>query len=53
MATGTHATPEIEYPSADGEPMAETPVHRDVTIDLIVMLTIYLRTSRRCTFRGT
>ena len=41
MATGTHATPEIEYPSADGEPMAETPVHRDVMIDLIVMLTIY------------
>ena len=26
---------EVEYPSADGQPMAETPVHRDCIIDTI------------------
>ena len=29
----------IEYPSSDGQPMAETPVHRDVMIDAIQILT--------------
>jgi len=38
MATVASAPPEIEYPSSDGEPMAETPLHRDVMLDLITML---------------
>ena len=38
MATVALAPSEIEYPSSDGEPLAETPVHRDVMLDLIVML---------------
>ena len=25
----------VEYPSSDGQPMAETPVHRDAMIDAI------------------
>ena len=29
----------IEYPGSDGQPMAETPVHRDVMIDAIQILT--------------
>ena len=33
--------PEIEYPYSDGEPMGETPIHRNVMIDLIVMLERY------------
>jgi Uma2 family endonuclease len=41
MATTTSTLTEIEYPSSDGEPMAETPVHRDVMLDLIVMLKAY------------
>ncbi len=41
MATIAPAIPEIEYPSSDGEPMAETPVHRDVMLDLIDMLQAY------------
>ena len=28
----------IEYPSADGQPMAETPIHRDAMIDAIQVL---------------
>ncbi len=38
MATVASAPPEIEYPSSDGEAMAETPIHRDVMLDQIVML---------------
>src|SRR5262245_11659947 len=38
MATITSAPPEIEYPSSDGEPMAETPIHRQVMADTIDML---------------
>jgi Uma2 family endonuclease len=38
MATVASAPPEIEYPSSDGEPMAETPIHRDVMFDAIAML---------------
>ena len=38
MATIAPAPPEIEYPSSDGEPMAETPIHRDVMFDTIAML---------------
>ena len=41
MATVASAPPEIEYPSSDGEPMAETPIHRDVMTDLIAMLKAY------------
>jgi len=41
MATVAPAPPEIEYPSSDGEPMAETPIHRDVMTDLIAMLNAY------------
>ena len=29
------ALPVVEYPSSDGQPMAETPVHRDAMIDAI------------------
>ena len=32
------ALPVVEYPSSDGQPMAETPVHRDVMIDAIQIL---------------
>ena len=38
MATVASPPPEIEYPSSDGKPMAETPIHRDVMFDLIAML---------------
>ncbi len=38
MATIVSPPPEIEYPSFDGEPMAETPIHRDVMIESIVLL---------------
>jgi Uma2 family endonuclease len=38
MATVASAPPEIDYPSSDGEPMAETPIHRDVMLDQIVTL---------------
>ncbi len=38
MATVASAPPEIEYPETDGEPMAETPIHRDVMLDQIVTL---------------
>jgi Uma2 family endonuclease len=41
MATVAPAPPEIEYPSSDGEPMAETPLHRDVMLDSIAMLAAY------------
>jgi Uma2 family endonuclease len=41
MATNSPTLTEIEYPSSDGEPMAETPIHRDVMLDLIVMLKAY------------
>ncbi len=41
MATVAPATPEIEYPSSDGEPMAETPIHRDAMYDSIAMLGAY------------
>jgi hypothetical protein len=40
MATVAPAPPEIEYPSSDGEPMAETPVHRDLMFDLIYHSTL-------------
>ena len=29
----------VEYPSSDGQPMAETPVHRDAMMDAILILT--------------
>ncbi|HZW34662.1 MAG TPA: Uma2 family endonuclease [Isosphaeraceae bacterium] len=38
MATVAPPPPEIEYPSSDGEPMAETPVHRNVMADSIATL---------------
>ncbi len=38
MATVAVPSPEIHYPCTDGEPMAETPIHRDVMLDLIAML---------------
>jgi Uma2 family endonuclease len=41
MASVASALPEIEYPSSDGEPMAETPIHRDVMADSIAMLRAY------------
>jgi Uma2 family endonuclease len=41
MATVASPPPGIEYPSSDGEPMAETPIHRDVMSDSIAMLKAY------------
>ncbi len=40
MVTPTHspAVAEVFYPESDGQPMAETDVHRDLMIDLIAML---------------
>jgi Uma2 family endonuclease len=38
MATVASAPPDIEYPCSDGEPVAETPLHRDVLFDSIAML---------------
>ena len=37
------AVAEVFYPEADGQPMAETDVHRDLMIDLIAMLREYFR----------
>ena len=34
---------EVFYPESDGQPMAETDVHRDLMIDLIAMLREYFR----------
>jgi hypothetical protein len=41
MASVVAPPPELEYPSSDGEPMAETPIHRDVMSDLTDMLKAY------------
>jgi Uma2 family endonuclease len=41
MAMNIPMLTEVEYPPSDGEPMAETPVHRDVMLDLIMMLKAY------------
>ena len=43
MVTPTHspAVAEVFYPESDGQPMAETDVHRDLMIDLIAMLREY------------
>ncbi len=41
MATVTPVLPDIEYPGSDGEPMAETPIHRNVMFELILMLEDY------------
>jgi Uma2 family endonuclease len=38
MVTAASAANLVKYPCTDGEPMAETPVHRDATLDLIAML---------------
>ena len=37
------AMAEVFYPESDGQPMAETDVHRDLMIDLIAMLREYFR----------
>ena len=34
----TSRTREVDYPTGDGEPMAETDVHRDDMVDVIQML---------------
>src|SRR5262245_30074100 len=41
MATVAPAPPELEYPSSDDEPMAETPINRRVMTDTIDMLDVY------------
>jgi hypothetical protein len=33
-----HATVAVEYPSSDGKPIAETDLHRDLTVDVILEL---------------
>jgi Uma2 family endonuclease len=39
--------PEIEYPESDGKPMAETPYHMRVMIDLIETLRAWFKPNRR------
>jgi len=39
----SHTRPEIEYPESDGQPMAETDIHRDEMIDAIVTLKEHYR----------
>ena len=41
--TQSPAVAEVFYPEADGQPMAETDVHRDLMVDLIAMLREYFR----------
>ena len=41
--TPAPAMAEIFYPESDGQPMAETDVHRDLMVDLIAMLREYFR----------
>ena len=41
--TQSPAVAEIFYPESDGQPMAETDVHRDLMVDLIAMLREYFR----------
>ena len=41
--TQSPAVAEVFYPEADGQPMAETDVHRDLMIDLIAMLREHFR----------
>jgi Uma2 family endonuclease len=41
MAIVASAIPEVVYPSSDGEPMAETPLHRDVMLNSIATLGAY------------
>ena len=41
MVTPTHSPAAVFYPESDGQPMAETDVHRDLMIDLIAMLREY------------
>jgi Uma2 family endonuclease len=41
MAAVTSRTPKVKYPSSDGEPMAETPIHRQVMVDSIAVLQDY------------
>jgi len=38
MATGSLLETDRDYPTSDGKPMAETDLHRQVTVDLIDML---------------
>jgi Uma2 family endonuclease len=42
VATPTSDTKDIFYPSSDGEPLAETSVHVDATINAVVVLRQYL-----------
>ena len=41
--TQSPAVAEVFYPESDGQPMAETDVHRDLMVDLIAMLREYFR----------
>ncbi len=41
--TPAPAVAEVFYPESDGQPMAETDVHRDLMLDLIAMLREYFR----------
>ncbi len=52
MATVASPPPEIEYPSSDGKPMAETPIHRDVMLDSIVMLKAHFEDDPRVYVSG-
>lgn len=43
MQKKIRAAPTIFYPESDGEPMAETDIHRDLMIDFIQVLKYYFR----------
>lgn len=43
---------EIEYPSSDGEPMAETDIHRDLMIELISSLEKFFQTDSQVYVSG-
>ena len=37
-SASTPAQPEVDYPSGDGKPVAETPLHRDILLGLVELL---------------
>jgi Uma2 family endonuclease len=47
-----HRTREINYPTSDGKPMAETDIHRDDMVDLIQTLQDYFAGRRRAYVSG-
>ena len=54
MATASRTSPEreIDYPTSDGRPMAETDWHRDLMTALIAMLRMWYAKVRRVYVSG-